>query len=144
MKLHSIDHPWDVSTTWLESIYGTFNWLDMIWKHTPVYIRTHNWQCMSEQKPSHEIGIVCRALRQDSVEAQIWGRVPKNVCSIEGPRTQWSLWQFRSSSVEMGEPSRRTTITAALHQSGLYGRVARLSKRHMTACLEFAKRHLRT
>ena len=39
-------------------------------------------------------------------------------------------------------------ISAALHQSGLYGRVARRkplhSKRHMTACLEFAKRHLNT
>jgi hypothetical protein len=47
----------------------------------------------------------------------------------------------------MGEPSRRTTISAALHQSGLFGRVARrkplLSKRHMTARLEFAKRHLK-
>ena len=47
----------------------------------------------------------------------------------------------------MGEPSRRTTISAALHQSGLYGRVAGrkplLSKRHMTARLEFAKRHLK-
>ena len=47
----------------------------------------------------------------------------------------------------MGEPSRRTTISAALHQSGLYGRVARqkqlLSKRHMTTCLEFAKRYLK-
>jgi hypothetical protein len=30
---------------------------------------------MSEQKPSHEVkGIVHRALRQDCVEAQIWGR----------------------------------------------------------------------
>ena len=29
-------------------------------------------------------------------------------------------------SVEMGEPSRRTTISAALNQSGLYSRVARL------------------
>ena len=52
-----------------------------------------------------------------------------------------------SSSVEMGEPSRRTTISAAVHQSGLYGRVARrnqlLSKRHMTGLLEFAKRHLK-
>ena len=28
----SIDHPWDVSTTWLESTCGTFHWLDMIWK----------------------------------------------------------------------------------------------------------------
>jgi hypothetical protein len=47
----------------------------------------------------------------------------------------------------MGEPSRRTTISAALHQSGLHGRVARqkplLGKRHMTACLEFAKKHLK-
>ncbi|KAG2456474.1 TCB1 transposase, partial [Polypterus senegalus] len=49
------------------------------------------------------------------------------------------------SSVERGEPSRRTTISAAIHQSGLYGGVARrkplLIKRHMAACLEFAKRH---
>jgi hypothetical protein len=46
----------------------------------------------------------------------------------------------------MGQTSRRTTIAAALHRSGLYGRVARrkqlLSKRHMTALLGFAKRHL--
>jgi hypothetical protein len=38
--------------------------------------------------------------------------------------------------------SRRTTIFAALYRSGLYGSVARrdplLSKRHMTASLEFA------
>ena len=44
---------------------------------------------MSEQKPSHEVkGIVRRALRQDCVKAQIWGRVAKNkVCIIEGPIT---------------------------------------------------------
>jgi hypothetical protein len=46
---------------------------------------------MSEQKPSHEVeGIVCRAPKQDCVEAQIWGRnqnlsaalkVPKNTVS---------------------------------------------------------------
>jgi hypothetical protein len=45
----------------------------------------------------------------------------------------------------MGEPSIRTTISAALHQSGLYGSVARrkplLSKRLITGHLEFAKRH---
>ena len=58
-----------------------------------------------------------------------------------------TLTELQSSSVEMGEPSRRTTISAVLHQSGLYGRVVRqkplLSKRHMTAHLEFAKRHLK-
>jgi hypothetical protein len=58
-----------------------------------------------------------------------------------------TLTELKSSSLEMGEPSRRTNISAALHQSGLYGRVARrkplLRKRHMTAHLEFAKRHLK-
>ena len=50
--------------------------------------------------------------------------------------------------MNVGETSRRKTISATLHQSGLYGRVARrkllLSKRHMTPRLEFAKRHLKT
>ncbi|KAG2467357.1 TCB1 transposase, partial [Polypterus senegalus] len=58
-----------------------------------------------------------------------------------------TLSELQRSSVERGEPSRRTTISAAIHQSGLYGRVARrkplLSKRHMAARLEFAKRHLK-
>ena len=30
--------------------------------------------------------IVRRALRQDCFEAQIWGKVPKHFCSIEGPQ----------------------------------------------------------
>ena len=49
--------------------------------------------------------------------------------------------------MDMGDPSRRTTISAAIHKSGLYGRLVRrkpLSKRHMTAHLEFAKRLQRT
>ena len=59
-----------------------------------------------------------------------------------------TLTELQSSSVEMEKLSRRTIISAALHQSGLYGRLARrkphLSKTHMTALLEFAKRHLKT
>ncbi|KAK3550424.1 hypothetical protein QTP86_025155 [Hemibagrus guttatus] len=58
-----------------------------------------------------------------------------------------TLKELQHFSAERGEPSRRTTISAALHQSGLFGRVTRwkplLSKRHMTAHLEFAKRHLK-
>jgi hypothetical protein len=57
-----------------------------------------------------------------------------------------TLTELQRSSV-MGETSRRTTIPAALHPSGLYGRLSRknpiLSKRHMTTCLEFARKHLR-
>ncbi|KAL0147737.1 hypothetical protein M9458_056976, partial [Cirrhinus mrigala] len=48
---------------------------------------------------------------------------------------------------EIGESCRKSTITAALHQSGLYGRVARrkplLSARHMKARMQFAKKHLK-
>ena len=57
-----------------------------------------------------------------------------------------TLTEFQSFSLDMGEPSRKTTISAALTQSGLYGRMVRWTplphKRHMTACLEFAKKHL--
>ena len=46
-----------------------------------------------------------------------------------------TLTELQSSSVERGKPYSRTTISAALHQSGLYSRVTRrkphLSKRHM-------------
>jgi transposase len=52
-----------------------------------------------------------------------------------------TLTELQSSSVEMGEPSRRTTIPKALHQSGLYDRVARRKARD--SHLEFAKRHLK-
>uniref|UniRef100_A0AAQ4PQ41 Transposase Tc1-like domain-containing protein n=1 Tax=Gasterosteus aculeatus aculeatus TaxID=481459 RepID=A0AAQ4PQ41_GASAC len=51
-----------------------------------------------------------------------------------------TLTELQRCSMKRGEPSRRTTISAALHKSGLFGRVARrkplLSKKHMTARLE--------
>ena len=57
-----------------------------------------------------------------------------------------TLIEQQSSLAEMREPDRRTTISAALNKSRLYGRVARrnppLRKWHKTACLEFAKRHV--
>uniref|UniRef100_A0A8C4NCZ6 Transposase Tc1-like domain-containing protein n=1 Tax=Eptatretus burgeri TaxID=7764 RepID=A0A8C4NCZ6_EPTBU len=57
------------------------------------------------------------------------------------------LTELQSSLAEMGEPARRTTVSVALHNSRLYGRVAiwkpLLRKRHMTTHLEFAKRHVK-
>uniref|UniRef100_A0AAQ4RPP4 Tc1-like transposase DDE domain-containing protein n=1 Tax=Gasterosteus aculeatus aculeatus TaxID=481459 RepID=A0AAQ4RPP4_GASAC len=51
-----------------------------------------------------------------------------------------TLTELQRCSMKSGEPSRRTTISAALHKSGLFGRVARrkplLSKKHMTARLK--------
>jgi hypothetical protein len=100
---------------------------------------------MSKQKPIHEVeGIVRRAQRQDCVEAQIWGRVPKYFCSIDGPQEYSGLhhssmeevWNHQDSSelpaceqeqepdghsdrapeflCGNGKPSRKTTISAEL------------------------------
>uniref|UniRef100_A0A9J7XTK1 Transposase Tc1-like domain-containing protein n=1 Tax=Cyprinus carpio carpio TaxID=630221 RepID=A0A9J7XTK1_CYPCA len=53
--------------------------------------------------------------------------------------------ELQRCSREMGESCRKSTITAALHQSGLYGRVARrkplLSARHMKKHLKDSKMH---
>ena len=61
--------------------------------------------------------------------------------------TMTTLMDLQSSLAEKGEPAGRTTVSAAIHTSQLYGTVARwkplLSKRHMTAHLEFAKRHVK-
>ena len=57
------------------------------------------------------------------------------------------LTELHSSLAEMGEPAGRPTVSAALHKSKLFGRVARrkslLRKRHMTAHLQFGKRHVK-
>ena len=59
----------------------------------------------------------------------------------------FTLTELQSSSVEMVVLLEGFPFSSELHQSGLYGRVARqkplLSKRHMTARLGFAKRHLK-
>uniref|UniRef100_A0A8K9X8G4 non-specific serine/threonine protein kinase n=1 Tax=Oncorhynchus mykiss TaxID=8022 RepID=A0A8K9X8G4_ONCMY len=54
-----------------------------------------------------------------------------------------TLTGLQSSSVEMGEPSRRTTISAALHQSGHCGcgqAEATPQQKALDTCLEFAKK----
>jgi len=60
---------------------------------------------------------------------------------------QITVAELQRCSREMAESSTKLTITAALHQSGLYGRVARwkplLSARHMKARIEFAKKHMK-
>lgn len=58
---------------------------------------------------------------------------------------EFTLAEPQRSFMEMGESSRRITISAALNQSGLYGRVARWKPllRHVKVRIEFAKKHLK-
>ena len=54
----------------------------------PVYIRTHSWQCISEQKPSYQVEwATCRGQRENCVKAQIWGRLKKIIAALEVPKT---------------------------------------------------------
>ena len=112
-----------ISTTWLESTRGKFNWLDMIWKDTPVYIRSHSWQCMSVQKSSIEVeGIVRRAPRQGCVEKQIWGRVPKHFCSIECPQEHNGLHHPLRVRSQTTAPHHCQTLPKTLLRAGLSNR----------------------
>jgi hypothetical protein len=76
----SIDLPWDVSTTWLESTCGKFNWLDMIWKGTHVYIRSHSWQCVSEQN---------QAMRLKELSVDLGKGTKKCLQHWRSPRIHW-------------------------------------------------------
>ncbi|XP_064868688.1 vacuolar protein-sorting-associated protein 25-like isoform X1 [Oncorhynchus nerka] len=80
-----------------------------------------------------------------------WGKLIYQWVSKNGMvNTVFTLYELANGDDTESEGiqtlSRRTTISAALHQSGLYGRVARqkplLSKMHI-ARLEFVKRHLK-
>ena len=99
----SIDHPWDVSTTWLESQAGSLIQLighDME-RNTPVYIRSHGRQCMSEQKLSHEVKeIACWALRQDCVEAEIWEGYQKMSTALKVPKSTVASIVLNGKSLE--------------------------------------------
>ena len=83
---------------------------------------------MSEHKSSHDVeGIVHRAPRQDCVEAQIWGRVPKYVCSIEGPKNT-----VTSSILKWKKFGTTKTLPRAGHPAKLSNRGRRALVREVT------------
>ena len=52
----SIDHPWDfLLLDWIPPVVNSIDCTSFGKAHTRVYIRSHGRQCMSEQKPSHEV-----------------------------------------------------------------------------------------
>jgi hypothetical protein len=137
----SIDHPWDVSTTSLEStcLYK----VPQLTVH--VIAKTKPWG-RRNCPYSSETGL-CRSigLGRGTKRFGLPGQTEKGLG--QGGDQEPNGHSDRDPEFLCGEPFRRTTISAALHQSGLYGKVARwkplLSKMHMTAHLEFAKRHLK-
>lgn len=61
-------------------------------------------------------------------------------------RPMITLEELQKSTAQVGESVHRTTISRALHKSGLHGRVARrkplLKERHKKSRLQFAKSHV--
>lgn len=74
---------------------------------------------MSERKPSQkDAGVVCRSRRQGCIEAQICGQVQTNLSDQDRREVT------RSSVITLTELQllqEKTTISAALHHSGLLG-----------------------
>ena len=76
----------DVSTTWLESTCGKFNWLDMIWKGARLSIKGF---CQSKTKPwgRKELSVECR---DRIVPRHRFGEgYQKCLQHWRSPRTQW-------------------------------------------------------
>ena len=88
-----------------------------------------------------------RTLPRPGRPAKLSNRGRRALVSEVKKNPKITVAELQRCSREMGESSTKSTITAALHQSGLYGRVARrkplLSARHMKACIEFAKKHMK-
>ncbi|MGH0117532.1 UNVERIFIED_CONTAM: hypothetical protein FKN15_038052 [Acipenser sinensis] len=61
-------------------------------------------------------------------------------------RPRATLKELQSSTAELGDTVHAATIARVLHQTGLYGRVAKrkplLKKTHIKSRLEFARRHV--
>ena len=76
---------------WSPPVVNSIDWTWFGKAHTCLY-KVPQLTVYSEQKPRHDVeGIVRRPPRQDCVEAQIWRRVPKHFCSIEGPQEHSGL-----------------------------------------------------
>jgi hypothetical protein len=61
----SIDHSWDASATWLE-------------RHTPVYVRSHSWQCMYQAMSKYQ------AMRSKELSVKLRDRIVSRHRSGEG------------------------------------------------------------
>lgn len=127
----STDHPWDVPAASLGSTCGEFSWFGQ-------YLEMHKSVNLTEVK-----GSACRPQRQ---ERMLLGRSqwsqwpPSSTCGGRSappglfPGLNWAtggrrslvreetkdpmvtMSELQSSTVERGEPSRRTDISAAIHQ----------------------------
>ena len=69
--------------------------------HTPVYVRSHIWHCMSELKPNHEVeGFVRRAPWQDCVSTDLETGTKTFLQHLRSPRTQKPPLFFSGRSLE--------------------------------------------
>ena len=93
VPLISLDYLWDVSTPWLESACGKFNWFDMMRKDT-----VHQFRQFIHQKSNYEVeGTDFRVQRHDCVEAQA---TKTFLLHWKFPRAQWPPYFFNERNLE--------------------------------------------
>lgn len=131
----SSDHLSDVSDTWLGPTCGKFSRLAMIWKGTHLSLSLR--RVMSTVASIIWKQKNCGTARSlPTAGWPVWAIEVKRPWSGRWPITWCLLWQSSSITVERRKPPSRTTTSAALQQSGVYSRVAKLkpflNKRLMT------------
>ena len=103
----------------------------MIWKDTylSIYGPTVDSACQSKNQAmrSKELSIELRD--RIVIEAQIWGRVPKNVCSIEGPQEtvtstilKWKKFGTSKTIPRAGHPPKLSNRGGDKEPDGHYDR----------------------
>uniref|UniRef100_A0A8C9YNW9 Transposase Tc1-like domain-containing protein n=1 Tax=Sander lucioperca TaxID=283035 RepID=A0A8C9YNW9_SANLU len=77
---------------------------------------------------------------------KLTGRARRALIREAAKRPMVTLEELQRSTAQVGESTHRTTISHALHKSGLYGRVARrkplLKQSHKKSHLQFATSHV--
>ena len=92
---------------------------------------------MSEQKPGHEVeGIVRRAQRQDCVEAQIWGSVPKMCPALKVPKNTVASIILKWKKFGTTKSFPRADRTAKLSNRGRRALVREVTKNPMVTLTE--------
>ncbi len=101
----SLEHCWDVSTSWLESIKLIGHDLE---RHTPLYKRPHSWQCISERKPSWGQRNCLQSSETGLYRGTNLRKATKNFCSTEVSQEHSGFHNYQMKEVWHNQDSSKS------------------------------------